>query len=101
MSHSLPTPGPLARAMAIPLRWLVFGYQITLRPFMGGHCRFQPTCSEYALQALREHGGFRGGWLTVRRLARCHPWGGAGFDPVPGCGCGEPSQLDHSDDGSS
>ena len=46
-------------------------------------CRFQPTCSEYAVRAIRRHGAGRGSWLSVKRLARCHPWGGAGFDPVP------------------
>jgi putative membrane protein insertion efficiency factor len=50
---------------------------------MGGRCRFHPTCSEYALIALRRHGGLRGGALTVRRLLRCHPWGGSGYDPPP------------------
>lgn len=68
---------------AWPLLLLVRGYQVTLRPFVGGHCRFHPTCSDYAIEALRTHGALRGGWLTVRRLARCHPWGGCGFDPVP------------------
>jgi putative membrane protein insertion efficiency factor len=58
-------------------------YQATLRPVMGGHCRFQPTCSDYALGALRTHGAFRGGWLAARRLLRCHPFGGRGYDPVP------------------
>ncbi|GAD55216.1 protein YidD [Limimaricola cinnabarinus LL-001] len=51
---------------------------------MVGHgCRFHPTCSAYALEALERHGGLRGGWLTLRRLARCHPWGGSGIDNVP------------------
>ena len=68
---------------AWPLVLLVRAYQVTLRPFIGGHCRFQPTCSDYALEALRMHGAVRGGWLSARRIARCHPFGGAGFDPVP------------------
>ena len=68
---------------AWPLVLLVRMYQVTLRPFVGGHCRFCPTCSDYALEALRIHGAVRGGWLSVRRLLRCHPFGGAGFDPVP------------------
>ena len=58
-------------------------YQVTLRPLVGGHCRFFPTCSDYGVQALREHGAIRGTWLTMRRLARCHPLGGSGLDPVP------------------
>jgi putative membrane protein insertion efficiency factor len=68
---------------------LVRFYQIaigpTVRSFNGGHghCRHQPTCSNYALQALRTHGGWRGGWLALRRVLRCHPWGTWGYDPVP------------------
>lgn len=68
---------------AWPLVALVRLYQVTLGPLMGGHCRFTPSCSHYALEALREHGAVRGSWLTVRRLARCHPLGGWGYDPVP------------------
>jgi putative membrane protein insertion efficiency factor len=70
-------------ACAWPLIVLVRLYQCTLGPFLGGHCRFQPTCSCYAIEALRTHGALRGGWLTMRRLMRCQPFGGAGYDPVP------------------
>jgi len=62
----------------------VRGYQVTLGPLLGGHCRFQPTCSVYAVEALRTHGAWRGTALVVRRILRCHPFGGAGYDPVPG-----------------
>lgn len=65
------------------LRALVILYQWTLSPYVGWHCRFLPTCSHYALDALSKHGAIRGGWLTIRRLLRCHPWGGSGYDPVP------------------
>lgn len=58
-------------------------YQITLGPFMGGQCRFYPTCSHYAIEAYAEHGPLRGSYLTLRRLLRCHPLGGHGYDPVP------------------
>ena len=58
-------------------------YQLTLSPFLGRQCRYEPTCSVYAEQALRRFGVLRGGWLAVKRLGRCHPWGGAGYDPVP------------------
>ena len=68
---------------AWPLIGLVRLYQLTLGHFMGGHCRFHPTCSQYSLEALKTHGAIRGGWLTMRRVLRCHPFGGAGFDPVP------------------
>jgi putative membrane protein insertion efficiency factor len=68
---------------AVPLIWLVRFYQAVGRPLFGGHCRFHPTCSDYAVEALREHGALRGGYLAVRRILRCHPFGGAGYDPVP------------------
>lgn len=58
-------------------------YQVTLSRVVGGHCRFEPSCSHYSIGAFRAHGALRGAWLTVRRLARCHPWGGQGHDPVP------------------
>jgi hypothetical protein len=67
------------RFLSLPIhlyRWL-------LSPVLGPRCRYLPTCSEYALEALETHGPARGGWLAARRLARCHPWGGAGYDPVP------------------
>jgi putative membrane protein insertion efficiency factor len=58
-------------------------YKLTLSPWIGGACRFQPTCSDYAAEALVQHGPVRGSWLAARRLCRCHPFGGSGFDPVP------------------
>lgn len=58
-------------------------YKLTLSPLIGNQCRFQPTCSDYAAQALIDHGPVRGGWLAARRLCRCHPWGASGYDPVP------------------
>ncbi len=54
-----------------------------ISPFTPPSCRFTPTCSQYAVEALRRHGPLRGSWLTLRRLSRCHPWGGSGYDPVP------------------
>jgi len=63
--------------------WLIRLYQGTLGPFMGGRCRFYPSCSEYAVQAFSLHPAHRAGWLTARRLCRCHPFGGSGVDPVP------------------
>ena len=58
-------------------------YQLTLSPFLGGACRFTPSCSTYARQAIEVHGAWRGTWLAARRLARCHPLGSSGYDPVP------------------
>ena len=71
---------PAARLLALPVR----AYRLVLSPWLGHACRYQPTCSAYALEALERHGALRGGWLAARRLARCHPWGGTGYDPVPG-----------------
>ena len=62
---------------------VVRGYQLLLRPLLPAACRFQPSCSEYAREALSSHGVIRGGWLTLRRLARCHPWNPGGYDPPP------------------
>ena len=59
------------------------GYQIIIRPLLTGSCRYLPTCSEYAAQAVVSHGALKGGWLGLKRVLRCHPFGGAGFDPVP------------------
>lgn len=58
-------------------------YQVAISPWMPAACRYQPSCSQYALEAIRLHGSVRGGWMAVRRLGRCHPWGGSGYDPVP------------------
>ena len=70
---------PLAHAFAVPVRL----YRLLFSPWIGHGCRFQPTCSAYALEALERHGALTGGWLTLRRLSRCHPWGSSGYDPVP------------------
>lgn len=67
----------------MPFIGLVRLYQLTLSPLLGANCRFEPTCSAYAIEALETHGVIRGGWLALRRIGRCHPWGGSGFDPVP------------------
>lgn len=61
---------------------LIMLYRGVLSPLLGGQCRFQPTCSQYALDAIAKYGPWRGGWKMLRRLARCHPWGGSGYDPA-------------------
>jgi len=62
----------------------VRAYQYLLSPFFGHACRFSPTCSQYAVEAIETHGAIRGLWLAIKRLGRCHPWHEGGFDPVPG-----------------
>jgi len=68
------------------LSWPVRAYRLIGSPWVGHGCRFQPTCSAYALEALERHGGVRGGWMALRRIGRCRPWGGSGYDPVPPAG---------------
>ena len=68
-----------AHVVAAPVRL----YRLVFSPWVGFNCRYQPTCSAYALEALEKHGALKGSWLTLRRLVRCHPFGGNGYDPVP------------------
>jgi putative membrane protein insertion efficiency factor len=72
-----------SRALAQVLIWLVRAWQVGLSPFLGSSCRFHPSCSAYAAEALERHGAWRGCRLTVRRLSRCHPFHEGGLDPVP------------------
>lgn len=68
-----------ARLVALPIRF----YRLVFSPWVGFNCRYQPTCSAYALEALERHGAVKGSVLAARRIARCHPFGGDGYDPVP------------------
>jgi len=69
----------------IGLLFLIFikGYQYLISPLLGASCRYIPTCSQYGAEAIQKYGPFKGGWLTIKRITRCHPWGGHGHDPVP------------------
>jgi putative membrane protein insertion efficiency factor len=70
--------------MRFVLKFLIRVYQIALSPLLGPNCRYYPTCSQFAIEALEVHGSRKGAWLTIKRIARCHPWHEGGFDPVPG-----------------
>ncbi len=96
----------MAAIASVPRRLLatlIRGYQVAISPLLGPSCRFHPSCSEYGIEAMRRHAFLRGSWLTLRRLARCHPWGASGIDPVPErvepfrhvfeCACRRPSRL--------
>ena len=74
MSPSFPAKGVLA---------LIRAYKLTLSPFVGRDCRYLPTCSAYAADAVTAHGAWKGSWMAAARLCRCHPWGGSGYDPAP------------------
>lgn len=71
------------RLVTLPFLLLVRFYQYCISPFTPPSYRFTPTCSQYAVEALRKYGPIKGIWLTIKRLSRCHPWGGSGYDPVP------------------
>ncbi|HJB83976.1 MAG TPA: membrane protein insertion efficiency factor YidD [Candidatus Alistipes merdigallinarum] len=71
------------RITIAPFLALIWVYRNCISPFTPPSCRFTPTCSQYCAEALRKHGLIRGGYLGIRRLLRCHPWGGSGYDPVP------------------
>ena len=73
--------------MGNPFKYLFIGlvkfYQYCISPLTPASCRYTPTCSQYALEALHKYGAFKGGWLAIKRILCCHPWGGHGYDPVP------------------
>jgi putative membrane protein insertion efficiency factor len=75
------------RWLCVALQWVMLAliafYRTCISPLTPPACRFTPTCSQYAQEAIRKYGPFKGGWLALRRILRCHPWGGSGYDPVP------------------
>ena len=73
----------LSKGLAAVMIGLIKLYQWTLSPLIGRACRYTPTCSNYGIEAIRKHGPFKGGWLTLKRVLSCNPWGGSGYDPVP------------------
>ena len=84
-TSAIPGIARLNSLLAALLRALVLGYRYTLSPLLGPRCRFYPSCSAYALEALKTHGGWSGACLSLGRILRCHPWHPGGYDPVPEC----------------
>ena len=73
----------LFKILSLPFILLIKLYQWMISPWLGPKCRYTPSCSNYALEAFKKYGVFKGFWLAVKRISRCHPWGGHGYDPVP------------------
>ena len=71
------------KLLAVPLILLIKIYQLLISPLFPSSCRYTPTCSHYTAEALKKYGIIKGGWLGIKRISRCHPWGGSGYDPVP------------------
>ncbi len=83
-----------------PIKWLLIGivrfYQLFISPLLGPRCRFYPTCSNYTIEAIKQHGVICGSWLAIKRIGRCHPANPGGVDPVPSCGCGKQCQHEET-----
>jgi putative membrane protein insertion efficiency factor len=73
----------LKKILIAPFLLLIRFYQIAISPYLPSNCRYQPTCSHYSVEALKKHGIIKGGWLAIKRIFSCHPWGKSGYDPVP------------------
>ena len=73
----------LSAILSFPFIFLIKLYQWIISPLLGSKCRYTPTCSHYGIEALKKYGPIKGFWLTAKRILRCHPWGGHGYDPVP------------------
>ena len=73
----------IKRILTFPFLLLIRFYQVAISPYIPASCRYSPTCSHYAIEALEVHGLFKGSWIAIKRISKCHPWGGKGYDPVP------------------
>lgn len=73
----------LFKILSYPFIFLIKFYQVFISPLLGSKCRYTPTCSHYGLEAFKKYGLFKGFYLTIKRISKCHPWGGSGYDPVP------------------
>jgi len=73
----------IIKTITFPFIIVIKIYQVLISPFFVSSCRYTPTCSHYTVEALKKHGIFKGGWLGIKRISKCHPWGGSGHDPVP------------------
>jgi putative membrane protein insertion efficiency factor len=73
----------ISRLLSWPFILIIKFYKLFISPWMAPACRYTPTCSVYSIEALKKHGVFKGGWLAIKRITSCHPWGGHGYDPVP------------------
>ncbi len=73
----------IRKILIFPFIVLVRFYQVAISPYTPNSCRYSPTCSHYTVEALQKHGLFKGGWLSIKRITSCNPWGGSGYDPVP------------------
>jgi putative membrane protein insertion efficiency factor len=71
------------RILSLPFILIIRIYQLLISPLTPASCRFTPTCSTYSIEALKKHGPIKGGWLAIKRISSCHPWGKSGYDPVP------------------
>jgi len=81
--NELSVMNTLKYVFSFPFILLIKLYQLVISPWIGPSCRFTPTCSHYGIEALKKYGPVKGLWLTVKRISKCHPWGGSGYDPVP------------------
>ena len=73
----------LNKIITLPLIILIRAYQLIISPMLGSNCRFAPTCSEYAIESFKSHGLIKGLFFSIKRIGKCHPWGGHGYDPIP------------------